>query len=1184
MRPVHALLHHVGGCRRAVLSAAVARAEVRVLGPVDVAGPDGVVGLPSASQRRLLAALAVHAPQAVRSEWLAWVLGISPGALRKIVARVRSAVGADLIVTTATGYRLDAPVDASLAVGELERAGGDPDLLRCALDRWRGPALDEFRGEAWASGETTRLDEVRATAVEDLAEALLQRGRWSEAISTLAPHIHDNEFRDRPRGLQMRAQAAAGRRTEALRSFRTYRSFLGEQAGLEPSADLRRVEQRIATGWNGLDPHEPDEPDSGRPSGRRQVPAIPAPLVTTKPIVGRRIELEALVGVLAEVEGAGSRTVLVSGESGIGKSSLLAAVASICSARSGWSVFYGRCTEVGSEPFQPFGALLGHVVDALAADEIAAHAARCGGDLARIVPQLRSRVPEPTTAIVDDPGTARHLLFHAAADIVRRVAATGPVVLLVDDLHWAEPSGLELLRQLVADVAGLPVLLVGAFRDTGDARGEHLRTTMADLARSGAIHVPLRGMHADELVDLVRARVGGAAGHEVGDVVELLEAETAGNPLFAEHLLRFWSESHRLRLDDTNMTLGPVRSGPLPATLRDLVWQRVGVLGPESRSVLSAAAVLGVEFDESALGAMVQIDADTLGDVLDRATAAGVIALGDSRDGSARFTHAVVARSLESELGSHARARLHSAALDVLSALDRARAPAAQLTHHAERAGRRADAQQWATVAGDEALAGLAAREAVGWYRRALDHARALDRPPADLAHLVVCLGDAATRAGDPTALDILYEGAALAQAHGNDDALRHAALAMNPGSLVRFGATAPQQLGIAEAALASVTDDDDLATRARLEALVAHSLVHTDQTQRRAGAATAALEAARATGDPTVLVRIAPAVVTALWAPGNASVRAAIAADAEGLVEAVGDPMLMASVYFAAHTVAVCAGDAAAALRSRTQLRRVADELGEPRALWLAGLVDTFTATMTCRFRDAEQCVAETYGIGERMGEVEAFPVLAAQSFVIGTFEGRHDELLPLVEPLMDGHQSVDITFRVAHAICCFEVGETAVPRALLREAFDRGIDAIPDDLIRSTTLLGYSILALDLEDVAAAAVLLPTIEPFVDEVSFNGVTSQGPVAAYVGKLLTLLGRHDEAEGRLLEALTVVEAFGWEYHRASTLIALAQNRVAMSGRLDASAERWLARAEELCAVHGLASWARRAAALRAMH
>ncbi len=151
--------------------------EVRVLGPVGVVAPDGVVDLPSASQRRLLAALALHAPQPVRTEWLAWVLGVSTGALRKIVARLRATVGADTIVTTATGYRLDAPVDASLVCEELERAAGHPEAIRAALDRWVGPALDEFRDEAWAAGEATRLAEVRATAVEDLAAAPDRAGR-----------------------------------------------------------------------------------------------------------------------------------------------------------------------------------------------------------------------------------------------------------------------------------------------------------------------------------------------------------------------------------------------------------------------------------------------------------------------------------------------------------------------------------------------------------------------------------------------------------------------------------------------------------------------------------------------------------------------------------------------------------------------------------------------------------------------------------------------------------------------------------------------------------------------------------------------------------------------------------------------------------------------------------------------
>ncbi len=1152
--------------------------EVRVLGPVGIVGPDGVVELPSASQRRLLAALALHAPQPVRTEWLAWVLGVSSGALRKIVGRLRGAVGADVIVTTATGYRLDALVDASLACDELQRADGDLVMLEGALDRWRGPALDEFRNEAWASGEATRLAEVHATAVEDLAAALIERGRPSEAISLLEAHIVGNEFRDRPRALLMRALAAAGRPTESLRRFHAYRTLLDERAGTEPSEELRRIEQRIATGWNGV---EWDDSGAQDRAARNRDTAIPPALVAAGPIVGRRRELAALVDAAIDAERAGPRVVLVSGEAGIGKTSLVAALAAFCGERPGWSIYYDRCTEFVREPFQPFGPLLGHITDALPEDEIAAHAARCGGDLARIVPQLRSRVPEPESSL-DDPGTARHLLFHAAADMVRRVAAAGPLALLVDDLHWAEPSGLELMHQLVVELAGLPVLLVGAFRDTGDARGEHLRTSVAALVREGATRVELGGLDADELGDLVRTRVEGAEHHDVGEVVELLEAETAGNPLFAEHLLRFWSESDRLGVDDRTVTLGVAGSGAIPATLRDLVWQRVGVLGPEARDVLSAAAVLGVEFEDAALEAMVAMEAAALGRLLDRAAVAGVIATGSGGATTARFTHALVARSLESELGGRARAQLHSTALDVLSDSARFHAPAARLARHAELAGRRDDAQRWATAAGDDALAGLAAQEAVGWYQRALDHARALDRPPAELAELTVRLGDAATRAGDPTGLDILQEGADLAQRCGNDDALCHAALAINPGSFIRLGSAGPQQLAVAEAALARVPDDD-LATRARLEALVAHSLVHTDQTQRRTAAAEAALETARATDDPTVVARIAPAVVMALWAPGNAKMRAAVAAEAAGVVEAVGDPTLTAAVHYVAHTAAVCAGDAESAHRYRLQLRAVADDLDEPRARWLSGIVDAFTATMACRFRAAEQSIAETFAIGERMGEPEAWPIFTAQTFVLGTFEGRHAELLSLVAPLMDGQQSVDISFRVAHAICSLEVGELAVPRALLHEAIDRGIDTIPHDLIRSTTLLGYSILALDLEDTAAAQVLLPAIEPFIDEISYNGVTSQGPVAAYAGKLLTLLGRYDEAEDRLLQALTMTASFGWDYHRASTLIALAHNQVAATGRLDAAAGEQLAQAEELCAVHGLRSWARRAAALRAL-
>lgn len=229
-------------------------ATVRVLGPVQIVGAEGgVIELPSASQRRLLAALALHAPAPVRAEWLCGILDVSPGSLRTSVSRVRRVLGGDHVQTTVGGYRLDAPVDAVLARAEIEAANRDPDLLTGALARWVGPALAEFADESWAVADAVRLAELRASAVEDLAEALIASHRAAEAVVVLEPHVIEHPFRDRPRGLVMRALAASGRQTEALRAYQRYREHLIETAGTEPSDALRAIEQRIATGWDGVE-------------------------------------------------------------------------------------------------------------------------------------------------------------------------------------------------------------------------------------------------------------------------------------------------------------------------------------------------------------------------------------------------------------------------------------------------------------------------------------------------------------------------------------------------------------------------------------------------------------------------------------------------------------------------------------------------------------------------------------------------------------------------------------------------------------------------------------------------------------------------------------------------------------------------------------------------------------------
>ena len=213
---------------------------------------------------------------------------------------MRRVLGGDRVQTSVGGYRLDAPVDAALARAELEAANGDPELLSHALARWVGPALAEFADEAWAVADAARLAELRASAVEDLADALIAGHRAAEAVVVLEPHVIEHPFRDRPRGLVMRALAASGRQTEALRAYQRYREHLGETAGTEPSDDLRAIEQRIATGWDGLEddapvgteraPEPAQRPDRCTTRSRSRRPSSGAPATSrcsTRPPSGR---------------------------------------------------------------------------------------------------------------------------------------------------------------------------------------------------------------------------------------------------------------------------------------------------------------------------------------------------------------------------------------------------------------------------------------------------------------------------------------------------------------------------------------------------------------------------------------------------------------------------------------------------------------------------------------------------------------------------------------------------------------------------------------------------------------------------------------------------------------------------------------------------------------------------------
>ena len=169
----------------------------------------------------------------------------------------------------------------------------------------------------------------------------------------------------------------------------------------------------------------------------------------------------------------------------------------------------------------------------------------------------------------------------------------------------------------------------------------------------------------------------------------------------------------------------------------------------------------------------------------------------------------------------------------------------------------------------------------------------------------------------------------------------------------------------------------------------------------------------------------------------------------------------------------------------------------------------------------------------------------------------------------------------RLAYAIICAAVGDEDTARTVLAEGRAAAFTDVPADVFWMTSTIGYAVLAIELQDEDAAALLFPIIEPFAAEVAFNGATSQGPIAAYLGKLASLLGRHDVADGYLRAALDTTVAFGWEYHKTTTLIALARSRVRRTGALDTEARALLTEADEICRARGLRSWAKHIEALR---
>jgi tetratricopeptide (TPR) repeat protein len=608
--------------------------------------------------------------------------------------------------------------------------------------------------------------------------------------------------------------------------------------------------------------------------------------------------------------------------------------------------------------------------------------------------------------------------------------------------------------------------------------------------------------------------------------------------------------------------VGPLDGARVPASLADLVWARVGALGGAVPGVMRSASVLGTSFDPALLAELSRHPGVEVDQALWAAGHAGLLE-DEATAHRVRFVHGLVARSLYDELEPAERRRLHRRAAELIERGDEhlRLSTVVQLAHHRSSAGDRADAQRWAVLAGDRSLAQLSSTEAARWYQTALEHARSLERPDQEIAELLVRLATAQRRSGQlDVAVSSVREAAALARRAGASEVIVGAALAGDRGHVAATALDA-EQLDLVESAL-EVVRPDDVVRRARLLAQHAQELVHTDRFDDRERSAQTAIDLAERSDDPTLLAQLVSPISFGLWGLGSLGQRADLADRASRSARHSADPLVHFGSSRASYLVAIERGDGELAAASMARMRGIAGRSGDPQLVWSAESYAVFEATMAASLDEAEERLERNLELGLRIGEADALPVYGGQLFVLRSFAFRYAELAGLLDDLVTANPGVT-AFALARAIACATTGRPGEAQKVLDAGIEGGL-APSRDHHALTTVVGYAVLAVELGDERAAAVLYPVLEPYGAQATFNGATSQGPVAAYLGKLASILGHHERADAHLHAALDMADRCGWRYHRATTLVALAMSCLRATGSLDDRAHRWL---DEACTI-----------------
>src|SRR5437870_1402528 len=463
--------------------------------------------------------------------------------------------------------------------------------------------------------------------------------------------------------------------------------------------------------------------------------------------VGRHHERVELRAGLEDAATGRGRFFLVVGEAGIGKTRLVEELAREAAER-GHLVLWGRCWEgEGAPPYWPWIQVIRAYLRIAHSEGLPRVAGGAGAPyLAQLVPELGG-LRSPGPSVPPQSEHARFYLFDAVATFLQSRPGHTPLVLIFDDLQWADTPSLLLLQFLVHELHDTAMLVVATYRETEVRQNPHVADILGTLARDGR-HLPLSGFGEGEVALFIEGKTGRSAS---AALVRAVQRQTEGNPFFVDEVVHLLAAEGALERRDE--TVAPRL--PVPQGVREAIRRRLAPLPAPCRDALTFASVVGREFGLGALQRACGLAADALLEVLRPGLGREILVRDPRAAGRYRFAHALIRETIYEELGAAERARLHGRIGDVLEALhEMDPAPhLATLAHHfleAVPAGGVEKALTYSTRAARHAEASLAYEDAAGLFERALEVlAEAHPADARERCELLLARGGAQWKAGD---------------------------------------------------------------------------------------------------------------------------------------------------------------------------------------------------------------------------------------------------------------------------------------------------------------------------------------------------------------------------------------------------------------------------------------------------